>query len=138
MYFVGRKRADVRDTGPTRTPVSIGTCNLLVLKGPYDVTSLSLSLKRLARAKDHQVFACRRVHGRRRSTSPGRTPGPYWLARILDEDNSKFAWPRAASGPVISQNKYIMAGRAFGQAGPAAAWWLGGLALSKATSKTLD
>ena len=61
MYFVGRKRADVRDTGPT--PVSIGTCNLLVLK-------------RLARAKDHQVFACRRVHGRRRSTSPGRTPGP--------------------------------------------------------------
>ena len=84
MYFVGRKRADVRDTGPT--PVSIGTCNLLVLKGPYDVTSLSLSLKRLARAKDHQVFACRRVHGRRRSTGPGRTPGrppgPYWLARI--------------------------------------------------------
>ena len=61
MYFVVRKRADVRDTGPT--PVSIGTCNLLVLK-------------RLARAKDHQVFACRRVHGRRRSTSPGRTPGP--------------------------------------------------------------
>ena len=113
MYFVGRKRADVRDTGPT--PVSIGTCNLLVLK-------------RLAHAKDHQVFACRRVYGRRRSTSPGRTPGPYWLARILDEDNSKFAWPRAASGPVISQNKYIMAGRAFGQAGPAAAWWLGGLA----------